>query len=646
MVGQGFSRWAMLFGIAAVTAMAASLAPTSSAMAALGDSCITAGTLLPGTEDNGGLCQPTTPAPAAGFSCGDNLYFNGSQCVANNSSCTAGTDPGAYVNGICEPLPSAPVPVTPTAPAGFTLNPNAGEAPGGGQQPMCVNASPFIGGGVFVVSGTVLCYTGAGKNTAIYAYTDAGGSGGAWDPFNPASWDSLNLKDLFAQDDVTALGTLSVFGGAQIYSPDGKTGLQIDNSGVLIRSADDDGNVASLTVKPEDIVLAATDGAGSSSSLSVSGSEGIGLVGTVAEGGPGVTISGMIGSASDARMGVVITGSGQGATTAPASGPADWADVLLASKNFTLDNGLGSGIVVNDYGVSVRSASVGNSYNEFGSGAGNAAGSSLVNVIGDGGAGSVTNYIGRAGNTGTNVVNEIGTAGNGGASTNRIGNTNTGTSVGAQAGTTSMMLISGALDLVTGQGGSVLTNPTQLVSGGTATAMLGTDSRHAVVDRNGRVTVVNAPASEASSALYITNGRGTTNGVVATEHDTTISGGENNATSARFSDTGMHLSNSVTGDPVVVSGVADGVGPFDAANVRQLESGLASVAALTGLPGVQPGKKNSVGFAVGHHGSGVALALGGESLFGSAGTIKYGAALSHASGRLDTSASVGVGFSW
>jgi hypothetical protein len=617
----------------------------SSALAADGDACIVSGTFEPG-EENSSACIPLDPAPAIGFACAGGLYFNGSQCVADNASCTVGTSPGAYSAGICEALPEAPAPVAPTTPSGFTVNPAAGQSPAGEQQPMCVNASPFIGGGVFVVSGTVLCYTGAGRGTSIYAYTDDGANSGGWDPFNPSAWDSLNLKDLFAQDDITALGTISAFGGAQLYSSNGRNGMQIDDSGVLIRSSDADGNVASMTVRPEGLTLAATDGDGSSASLSVSGSEGIGLVGTVADGGPGVSISGSVGASSSARIGVVMRGDGQGDATAPTSGPAGWADVLVASKSYTLDNGLGSGVIVNDYGVTVRSSSVGNSYNEFGSGAGNAAGSSLVNVIGEGGAGSVANYLGRAGAVGTTVINEIGTAGSGGASTNRIGNTNSATTVGAQAGTTSMMLITGALDLVTGEGASILVAPTQTVSGGTAAAMVGTSTRHATIGENGRMTVVNGVVPEASSALYIVNGRGTTNGVVATERQAVVSGGDVSPTAATFSDTGMHLSNTNNGAPVTVSGVADGAGAFDAVNVRQLDSGLASVAALTGLPGVQPGKRNSVGMAVGHHGSGIAFALGGESLLGDAGMVKYGAAISHSSGRLDTSASVGLGLSW
>ena len=194
---------------------------------------------------------------------------------------------------------------------------------------MCVNASPFIGGGVFVVSGTVLCYTGAGRNSGTYAYTDDGG------------WDSLTMRDLYASDDISAQGTLSVFGGAQIYSLNGLNGVQVNDDGVLVRAADDDGNVASLETTAGNIVASATDGT-SVSSLTI-------------DGGKGISIYGQIGSDSTDRIGVVVSGDGQGDATAPITGPAGWADVLVASKSY--DGAVGSAVIVNDYGVTIKSAS-------------------------------------------------------------------------------------------------------------------------------------------------------------------------------------------------------------------------------------------------------------------------------------------------
>lgn len=167
--------------------------PIVATQAAPGDACVVSSTLVPGTLDGGGVCVATSPAPAQGFLCSNGSFFSGTQCVPNNSSCAlSGGGSGFYQSGVCTAPPSAPTPTAPTAPAGLTLDPNAGGIPSGGLEPMCVNASPFVGGGIGFVSGTVLCYTGAGKNTGIYAYSDTGSGGAAWNPFDigscPTAW--------------------------------------------------------------------------------------------------------------------------------------------------------------------------------------------------------------------------------------------------------------------------------------------------------------------------------------------------------------------------------------------------------------------------------------------------------------------------
>ena len=95
-----------------------------------------------------------------------------------------------------------------------------------------------------------------------------------------------------------------------------------------------------------------------------------------------------------------------------------------------------------------------------------------------------------------------------------------------------------------------------------------------------------------------------------------------------------------------VSGIADGKGPFEAANIRQLDSGLASIAALAGLPAPQLGKRNSFGMGFGMHDSGRAVSLGGQSMFGDSMTFKYGVAIAESGGLIDGSASLGLGVSW
>src|SRR5690606_6705589 len=104
--------------------------------------------------------------------------------------------------------PSAPT--TPSTPAGFDPDANAGGAPSGEMQPMCVNASPFLGAGFVVVTGTVLCYEGAGRPMGIYAFSEDGDGSNGWNPFDRDPWDSLAVtKDIFAGDDITALGSIT-----------------------------------------------------------------------------------------------------------------------------------------------------------------------------------------------------------------------------------------------------------------------------------------------------------------------------------------------------------------------------------------------------------------------------------------------------
>lgn len=639
-------------------------APIDVAYAALGDICMTTSTSLPGTEDNVGACVPTA-SPVTGASCGTSggkdYFYSATEnlCIADGGVGAQCAD-GLYFEGVCTPVPQPTPPIAPT-PAGFTGLAGAGDNPGGSQQPICVNASPFLGGGLGIVTGTVLCYTGGGKMTGINAYTDSGSDSVGVGPVSFDSWNSLSLRDLFAGDDIVALGTLSVYGGAEIYSANGRNGMQISDDGILMRAQDatDTNEVSTLELTDQQVKLLSTDGT-SSAGLEVSFTEGASLsaylngTGTPSD-GAAVTIDGKIGVASSAGVGVLITGSGQGDKSAPLNGNANWSDVQIASVNygtvFGTANGLGSAVIVNDYGVTIKAPELrsgGASYNEFGSGANNEADSSLVNSIGAGGAGTVRNFVGAAGTVGSIVYNAIGTDPGtlGGTTINTIGNTNLLTEVRATAGTSSMVMIQGALDMASLDGDSILPGTTTGVNSGSSSVQKDASGKHAVVDKNGKLAVENGVSSQATNSTYLTNGYGTTNGLVLTETGSVMVGGEAGGTALALSDSGAHFSNVTNGEPVRVSGVADGQTAFEATNQRQLDSGLASVAALAGLPAPQLGKRNSMGFGFGLHNSGKAISFGGQSLIDESISFKYGVAVSEAAGLIDGSASMGVGFSW
>ncbi len=104
--------------------------------------------------------------------------------------------------------------------------------------------------------------------------------------------------------------------------------------------------------------------------------------------------------------------------------------------------------------------------------------------------------------------------------------------------------------------------------------------------------VVAAPVVEkmGKKSMTVTNRLGNTHGLVVEEERTVLSGGAH-STVLELNDDGASFANMQTGAPVVVSGVAAGVAPTDAANVAQVHGVVdAAVAPLNGrLDGVERG---------------------------------------------------------
>ena len=226
-------------------------------------SCSASG--IPGTYSNG-TCN-AAPSPVGGMSCGGNDYYNGSTCVANGTQSGSCVAPNAWTSGTCvaPPPDSTPPSVSPgLSSAAGSLSGSQGVVPGytsgaGGQQPICVNTSPFVGYGLGIVAGSSLCYGTAAdlSGTDILAYHTNSSN----------SWDGLNVQDLYARGDITAVGTLSVYGGAQIYSPNGNTGVIVVDGRVLSASSDGT-NSSSVSVIPGSVTTASSGG-GFTTSLTV-----------------------------------------------------------------------------------------------------------------------------------------------------------------------------------------------------------------------------------------------------------------------------------------------------------------------------------------------------------------------------------------
>lgn len=193
-------------------------------------------------------------------------------------------------------------------------------------------------------------------------------------------------------------------------------------------------------------------------------------------------------------------------------------------------------------------------------------------------------------------------------------------------------------------GGSVLTNSTQGTTGGSAIVMKDTDAPHTVVDSNGRITNVSGVAAESSASLTLTNGYGETHGIIVTESQTTISGGTQSS-SLTLNDNGANFSDSQTGAPIQVHGVADGTADFDAVNVRQFAGAIAATAAMSNVPQVPVGENGMFGVGAGTYMGKYALAMGVSYRFADNGVLKLSTAV-NSGPKARPVVAVGAGWSW
>ena len=130
---------------------------------------------------------------------------------------------------------------------------------------------------------------------------------------------------------------------------------------------------------------------------------------------------------------------------------------------------------------------------------------------------------------------------------------------------------------------------------------------------------------------------------------TVLSGGTLgvNSTQLALNGTNATFSNSATGAPITVTGVADGYNAFDAVNFRQLQAvstGVASIAAMSNIPALDANKKFGIGIGYGNFQGNSALAVGVNGRLSKSLTAKVsvGAGLSYGA----TSVGTGLSYSW
>ena len=204
--------------------------------------------------------------------------------------------------------------------------------------------------------------------------------------------------------------------------------------------------------------------------------------------------------------------------------------------------------------------------------------------------------------------------------------------------------------VVSETGTTVVGDDYSVISGDSVLSM--TDSGLEVnADSNGIAAdgAGNLSVTETEASLTLTNKDGNTHGVTINGNETRITGGTT-STSMVLNNSGATFTNTATGGPVRVTGVADGESDYDAVNYSQLKSveerayqGIAAVSALAAIPPPIPGKKFSIGVGYGYYEDENAVAVGIKgNLFNRA---SVGTGVGYAFGGRAT-VNAGLSFSW
>ncbi|KQI66889.1 hypothetical protein AN189_18465, partial [Loktanella sp. 3ANDIMAR09] len=208
---------------------------------------------------------------------------------------------------------------------------------------------------------------------------------------------------------------------------------------------------------------------------------------------------------------------------------------------------------------------------------------------------------------------------------------------------------SGSVDIA---GPTTVSNSFTVMTG-TSTLDVNSDSVMITSGGEGGGTLTVTPTSvsltQNGAGLTSSGGRTTITGtetIISGSESATLSGG---GTSLVLNSSGLNIS-TPSGAPTIISGVADGVAPNDAVNVRQLgalegkmSAGIAQSMAMSQLPGLTADETYSFGAAMGGFNSEYALALGGSARLDNNLTVRGAASYSDASGL---GVAAGVGWSW
>jgi hypothetical protein len=195
-----------------------------------------------------------------------------------------------------------------------------------------------------------------------------------------------------------------------------------------------------------------------------------------------------------------------------------------------------------------------------------------------------------------------------------------------------------------------------LTSSGLSNKLSVDSSTGKIINNNNNNNIINNQPQIAG--LTVQNQNGDTHGFFVDQNVAVMSGGTH-STSFTLDDNGATLSNSQTGAPVQLHGVANGTAANDAVNFSQLNtldqkvdknatrafSGIAQIAAMQAIPAPIAGKNYSIGMGGGFYAGQQAMAFGGKANVGEHLNVSASVANGFGSNK-DMAASVGAGFSW
>ena len=167
-------------------------------------------------------------------------------------------------------------------------------------------------------------------------------------------------------------------------------------------------------------------------------------------------------------------------------------------------------------------------------------------------------------------------------------------------------------------------------------------------DKTFGLSVASGNTVAPSAVTYLTGGSvASPSGLMLDQTQALLVGGGPTGSQLTLNANGATFARTTGGYPITVTGVADGVNPFDAVNVRQLQAvstGVASIAAMSNIPGLDSSKRFNVGIGYGNFQGNSAMAVGVNGRLSPAVTAKASLGLPMSYGN--ATGGVGLSYAW